>query len=1142
MDAMPTSSTPRAGRNRSGPQPSPRPPPASRALVSELQASFVPRPSQPTAPSQRDAQIRTPPRVAPKPARSPGGSAGRISELQAILAQKERPTAFAASAPPPPPPAYWQLPAAEAPAFPVPAAPARMTAPAPAWPTPAGGSFTCNTHGDTFHTPATSPAIMSAPTAPAIVSAPTVPLVPMVAAPAPAGPAIPSFPAIHPHPHTNRGRQRRLELYNDIQDQLKQLGTSGLCQQLVADLKAALPEVVVVGQQSAGKSTVFNDIAGVGALFPTGTQTTTRTPIRLQLHDDVAAGAEPYALVYVGGTRPGNRTRVPVVGNSVPNAIRDCTDTLVANRPGGFCDTEVVVELHKHGVPLLTLIDLPGLVQGHADDEVIAAVQDMVRRYSQGKNAVVVVVSEAGTEKMNEPSYKFIGDSEGSGCWINVHTKLDCLHSKIRSARDPTAIEAMQVKCHMIFRDHGIRQNFGVVADPVARARLPDGGAGLARAWTSASVTAGADTDSEGNPPFSFRFGTAALGHHLEDLLDTKFKASLPRLRDAMGRAEKTLRSELQDAPTYLSTQSHVLHILQKFGAAYSDVIGGTRAQAPDGVPAVDEIRTALDGSIDAHMDQLIEVFGSMSLKQVEQKFIEAARDGEGKGYDAGHLPLTNWIQRELTSTRGNRSGRVADGLLDVHAAQMAKRDEVYTPHILRSLRVDEPTPYTELDVNDYPNLHADISAHAKAMFAGNDRGSVMHQAASELKGSIKCELLYFNKHDVSVTASKDQARLAEKFTRLQRWHEQQHASHPERYDEVFGPGFRTATLAGLCAAGQSADPAATDQLEEVLDEMTQQSIRAFGLISGLDTLATQARGSDSDEGRAAASEAPVYFETGAQHWHRLASDTFVHLRLCIAGPALGTLTLHRSKKAPVDDCLTTVNVKDLGCCDRYMDAGRYFATFNGFHKPNGAACSPKRFLWHHPDEREDLLTAIEATRKAYAFRGQAADRRARAQQQPAEEEDADAAAEESARAAATAAKERAILDEADVVQRRFHDLLDGCPSARDEQDKERAFREHCAGRQTAAQITRRLSDVREQQQAFRSIMWYLRGLAEGARPQVRHVRPLRSDQRRHRDVSPHLPAAGGRRGHARAARASGPGPCPAPGRGAGRPCGAGAG
>ena len=262
---------------------------------------------------------------------------------------------------------------------------------------------------------------------------------------------------------------------------------------------------------------MFNDIAGVGALFPTGSQTTTRTPIRLQLHDDVAAGAEPYALVYVGGTRPGSRTRVPAAGDNVPNAIRDCADTLVANRPGGFCDTEVVVELHKHGVPLLTLIDLPGLVQGHADDEVIAAVQDMVRRCkdcqvnmtsrntplatpqnklgtlslqlarvepgtsilnraptqaatthachrlrrtartaatrhhcrltrprfrcgrsladSQGKNAVVVVVSEAGTEKMNEPSYKFIGDSEGSGCWVNVHTKLDCLTGKIRSPR-----------------------------------------------------------------------------------------------------------------------------------------------------------------------------------------------------------------------------------------------------------------------------------------------------------------------------------------------------------------------------------------------------------------------------------------------------------------------------------------------------------------------------------------------------------------------------------------------------------------------------------------------------------------------------------------------------------------------------------
>ena len=632
----------------------------------------------------------------------------------------------------------------------------------------------------------------------------------------------------------------------------------------------------------------------------------------------------------------------------------------------------------------------------------------------------------------------------------------------------------MQAKCHMIFRDHGIRHNFGVVADPAARARLPDSGAGFAREWTSASITAGVDTDTAGNAPFSFRYGTPALGHHLEDLLDEKFKAALPRLRDTMSRAEKTLQAELRDAPTYLSTKSHVVHILQKFGESFRDVIGGTRAQAPPGNPSVDEMRCALDGSIDTNMDQLTAVFSSMALTQVEQKFIAAARDGEGKGYVAGHLPLTNWIQQELTSTRGDRSGRVTDGLLEVFAGHLAKRDEVVTPHILRSLRVDEPTPSTELDVNDYPNLHAAISEHAEAMFAGNDRGSVRHRAESELKGSIKRELLYFNKQAVSDTASKDQARLADKFDRLESWHEQQHASHPERYDAVVGPGFRTSTLAGLCAAGRSADPAATEQLEAVLEEMTSLSTEACGLISGLDALAGQARGAGA--GIDEVPEASAFFETGAQHWHRLTTDTFVHLRLCIAGPELGTLTLHRSKKAPVGDFLATVNVKDLGCCDRYMDAGRCFAIFNGFHKPNGGACAPKRFLWHHPDEREDLLAAIAAARKACDARGRAANRRANARQQQQQQQQDVAAAAAAEGAAAAAEEERAIHDKADAVKDRFHELLAGCPSARDEQAKEREFREHCAGRQTADQVNQRLSDIREQQQAFRKIMWYLRG------------------------------------------------------------------
>ena len=212
---------PPAGRNRSGPQPARRP--ASASTVSELQASFTRRlpTATATAPVRRDRNPAPP--VAPKSGRSPpgsgsgpgSGSAAHVSELHAILAQKKRMVEAAAppAEHPTPPPSYWQLPAAAVPALvPVPTVPARMAA-----------------------TPGTIPVITATTPAP-----PTPPG--MMTAQVPAATA---FPAVHAHAHTNRGRQRRLELYNNIQDQLKQLGTSGLCAKLVADLKAALPEVVV---------------------------------------------------------------------------------------------------------------------------------------------------------------------------------------------------------------------------------------------------------------------------------------------------------------------------------------------------------------------------------------------------------------------------------------------------------------------------------------------------------------------------------------------------------------------------------------------------------------------------------------------------------------------------------------------------------------------------------------------------------------------------------------------------------------------------------------------------------------------------------------------------------------------------------
>jgi len=73
----------------------------------------------------------------------------------------------------------------------------------------------------------------------------------------------------------------------------------------VSKLQAALPKIVVVGSQSAGKSSVLNKLAGTDAklLAIGGGRTVTRTPIRLQLVSEEKIDGGPYVAPHLSHWR-----------------------------------------------------------------------------------------------------------------------------------------------------------------------------------------------------------------------------------------------------------------------------------------------------------------------------------------------------------------------------------------------------------------------------------------------------------------------------------------------------------------------------------------------------------------------------------------------------------------------------------------------------------------------------------------------------------------------------------------------------------------------------------------------------------------------------------------------------------------------
>ncbi|KAH0556780.1 hypothetical protein GP486_005432, partial [Trichoglossum hirsutum] len=164
-----------------------------------------------------------------------------------------------------------------------------------------------------------------------------------------------------------------------------------------------LPQIVVVGDQSAGKSSVLEAITGVP--FPRDAEACTRfaTEIRLRRADE-----ERFSIRIWPDTRDRIRTaqdveRLKRFGENVPSSAsfdalmrQAVREIWPKNIPGRFASRDVLrVELAGPQMPLLTLVDLPGLVKNANKDqsgEDIQAINDIADEYMKSSRTIILAV------------------------------------------------------------------------------------------------------------------------------------------------------------------------------------------------------------------------------------------------------------------------------------------------------------------------------------------------------------------------------------------------------------------------------------------------------------------------------------------------------------------------------------------------------------------------------------------------------------------------------------------------------------------------------------------------------------------------------------------------------------------------------
>uniref|UniRef100_A0A2N9HK02 Dynamin-type G domain-containing protein n=1 Tax=Fagus sylvatica TaxID=28930 RepID=A0A2N9HK02_FAGSY len=148
-----------------------------------------------------------------------------------------------------------------------------------------------------------------------------------------------------------------------------------------------LPTIVVVGDQSSGKSSVLESLAGIN--LPRGQGICTRVPLIMRLQHQPLP--QPELVLEFNGKV------VKTDEEHVSEAINLATDE-IAGLGKGISNAPLTLEVRKNGVPDLTMVDLPGItrvpVHGQPED-IYDQIREIIMEYITPEESIILNVLSA---------------------------------------------------------------------------------------------------------------------------------------------------------------------------------------------------------------------------------------------------------------------------------------------------------------------------------------------------------------------------------------------------------------------------------------------------------------------------------------------------------------------------------------------------------------------------------------------------------------------------------------------------------------------------------------------------------------------------------------------------------------------------
>ena len=203
----------------------------------------------------------------------------------------------------------------------------------------------------------------------------------------------------------------------------------------------SLPQLIVCGDQSSGKSSVLEAISGIP--FPTRDNMCTRFATEVILRRAPTAGVS--VAIVPSESRTDSERQSLLDFHEPLTALEDLPALIdkakvamgLAEMTKAFAEDVLRVEISGPDRPHLTIVDLPGLI--HAENKIqttadVNMVQQMVRSYMANRRSIILAVVSAKNDYPNQIVLKMARDVDKRGHrTLGIITKPDTLPASSES-------------------------------------------------------------------------------------------------------------------------------------------------------------------------------------------------------------------------------------------------------------------------------------------------------------------------------------------------------------------------------------------------------------------------------------------------------------------------------------------------------------------------------------------------------------------------------------------------------------------------------------------------------------------------------------------------------------------------------------